>query len=193
MEPTNRLLEDTLKEAVRAIDARFESIEEIAEGTFSKVFKVALSGGVYALKVDRAALGISELQHHLDRKKIKRPDCRYEVYVQSKLTGIMGVPEIRRVYNEYAFLMEYVNGASLRVTGEQDSLFFDKLVSLKEEINMRGYSLPKDVFYGNNILVDTSCNPWVVDFMLSERLTKRNKRNAMDNFIVNHLRRQYSR
>lgn len=183
-----------LEKTVRKLYPELERVEEIGGGTFSKVFKVTREGSLYALKIERKLLGIEELPHILDREKRGITDCVYEFRIQKELSGIEGVPEAVFMYSKNAFLMQYIEGGPLKLAGNQPRSFFEKLKIIAGNINSRGYCLPKDFPYMNNILVDMDNNPWVIDFMLSERLTDKNREDLLEyeKDFINGLEREHS-
>ncbi len=183
-----------IEQMIMGLDNSLVLVEEIGEGTFSKVFKVSKQSKPYALKVERRFLGIDELPHHLKREKFGITGCGYEFGVQKTLSGIEGVPEAVFLYNEDAFLMQYIDGKTIKQAGKQPIGFFDKLRRIASGINDRGYCLPMDLVFGNNLLADEGHNPYVVDFMLSERLNdgNRSRLHALDQFAIDHLQHAYS-
>ncbi len=91
-----------------------------------------------------------------------------EVRSLKKLDAVTGVPCLYHVYNRYAFLIQSIPGiaASQIEKGRLDNDFFDRMVSVLDEVHEKGVT-HCDLRSAGNTLVTDDEQPWLVDFVAS--------------------------
>lgn len=99
------------------------------------------------------------------RRLVGPLSVRREARALEQLAGTRGVPRLLRRVNRYAFLMEYVPGASVREVppGGLTPRFFDQFYRLVDRLHESGVA-HCDLRSQGNILVGTDGEPHVVDF-----------------------------
>lgn len=118
----------------------------------------------------------------------KNHTLEYEYLVMDELKVVRKViksqrciPHMYKFYNKApsmegdklgknAFLMEYIPGETLSISGEQSISFFNNLYKIVNQIFEAGFLPPSD-FHASNILVDENNNPVLIDFMHSVKLS----------------------
>lgn len=140
-----------LERIINRIDPELRYVRVLGEGAYGTVAKVNLKDKEYALKIQQL-------------RNLYPMD--YEFGIQSELHGIEGIPEAIRLYDG-AFLMQYIDGELMYEA-------YQKLGGLPQSFFDRGYSVPSD-FGVTNIMVDRDINPWIIDFMYSQKITPEQK------------------
>lgn len=110
--------------------------------------------------------------------------ARRELLALTRLAGVRGIPAAcgavfaggRRLSNAVAH--EYVDGRPLRQDDRPDDAFFPSLQTLLQVVHQHGMAYV-DLHKRENILVDTSGRPWLIDFQvcfaLWSNLAQRNR------------------
>lgn len=133
----------------------------VARGTRPDLKLIDLDGRMLALKD----------YHNSDRlfRNIVGPLLiRREAGALRKLTGVQGIPQLYRVLDKHALLMEYVDGSRLRDL-PKDTIgpeFYDRLADLLRRMHAVGVA-HCDLRAGSNILVGKDSLPYVIDFVSS--------------------------
>jgi len=88
----------------------------------------------------------------------------WEAFVYSRLRGISGIPELILGPDKYTLVTSYMGGENLKKTTKKpDSLYFERLAKLIEQMHQRGV-LHLDLRNRRNYGMDDKGLPYLVDF-----------------------------
>ncbi len=92
--------------------------------------------------------------------------ARHEAEVGERLAGIPGIPRVVARPDPRTFLREWVPGCTVRETARIPDGFFAALEALLLAVHARGVAYV-DLAKEENVLVDASGRPWLIDFQVS--------------------------
>jgi len=107
---------------------------------------------------------------------------RREFEIYKKLQGIKGIPQVYKLLDKDAFILEYIEGTdcSKLEKGSLPEVFFSQLKDLIDEIHARGV-VHCDLKKRANIIVTNGYQPYLVDFATS--FTKGSRFNFIQNWF----------
>lgn len=94
-----------------------------------------------------------------------------ETRIYARLDGVDGVPVFRGRLDAYAFVVDYIDGKTLKVldADEIPALAFDRLAGVFDQIHARGV-VHLDSHQKTNILLSPDGRPYLLDFATALRL-----------------------
>jgi hypothetical protein len=92
---------------------------------------------------------------------------RWETYIYSKLTGVIGIPRVMQSPDAYTITTTFMGGHDLRASGSKpDETYFKNLEELFKAVHMRGV-VHLDMRNRRNYGIDDTGMPYLVDFATS--------------------------
>ncbi len=110
--------------------------------------------------------------------------CRHEIHILSKLKGISQTPKFLCPYGKIGLIYEYIEGRSLDEKPVLADDFFDKLLTLLEQIHSRNIAYI-DMNKRGNILLGNDGRPYIIDFQISWSFQSSGPFKAISQYIMN--------
>jgi hypothetical protein len=129
---------------------------------YARTLRVRLPGGdsaVHKTSVVRVPPGV---RVGLAARSLARREADH----LARLAGIRGIPRLLGRPAPDAFLREWIDGATLRELDRVPDAVFPGLRTLLAEVHARGVAYA-DLAKEENVIVDESGLPWLVDFQIS--------------------------